>query len=293
MTVAAWVVACACVAGALLVVARRGRPATPLPLADAAALVAATRRSSLLRALLLATLVAALLVLVIQTRARGGERPLLSSGGDAVVVVDLSSSTRSASRSIAHALSGLANDPRRHVGLVLFSNVAYEALPPSTPADAFAGWVDRFASSTAHATPWSSFSSGTTISTGLVLARQILHRAGTAHPRVILVSDLVDPSSDLQRLETAVAQYQRDGIELQVVRLLPASHAATAAAAFEVPNAQIVESAASTTVTARPASGAGGDHGRLLVLAALVAALALLAAVHELAFHPFSWGARA
>lgn len=292
MTLAAWAAAGACVLGAVLLVARRRRSAAVLPLADAAALVTASRRSSLLRKLLVGVVVAALLVLVAETRARGGAPPVLSSGGDAIVVVDLSSSTRSASRSIAHALRGLADDPRRHVGLVLFSNVAYEALPPSAPADAFAGWVDRFARGTPKASPWGSFSSGTTISTGLVLAGQILRRSQAAHPRVVLVSDLVDPSSDLQRLETTVAQYQRDGIELEVVRLLPASHAATATAAFDVPNAQIVESAASTTVTARATTGGGGDT-RLLVLAALVAALGLLTAVHELAFHPFSWGARA
>lgn len=285
MSLAVWLAAGACVAAALILLARR--PASALPLADAGALTRSTRRPAVLQGLLVASVVVVLLVLVAQARARPGERPLLQSGADAVVVVDLSSSTRSASRAIAHALGGLAADPRRRLGLVLFSNTAYEALPPSTPAAAFAGWVDRFAHAGPGAYPWSSFSSGTTISTGLVLARQILRRARVTSPRVILVSDLVDPPSDLQRLETTVAQYQRDRIDLKVVRLLAHSRGPAATAAFNLPNADFVERAASTTVTAR-ATAAGGD--RLLVLAAALGVLTLLAAAHELAFHPFSWG---
>lgn len=290
MSLAVWLAAGACVAAALLLLARR-RPTGPaLPLADAGAVVRESRRSAAGQLALVVAVVAALLALVVQAGTTGGARPVLRTDGDAVIVVDLSSSTRSASKAIAHALRGLATDPRRRLGLVVFSTTAYEALPPSTPADAFAGWVDRFTHAAPRAYPWRAFSSGTTISTGLVLARKILRRANVARPRVILVSDLIDPPSDLQRLETTVSQYQQDGIDLKVVRLLPHARAATAAAAFDVPNAAFVERAASTTVTAH--AGAGGGNG-LLVLAGVLGVLALLAAAHELAFHPFSWEARA
>ena len=290
MSLAVWLAAGACVAAALLLLVRRRKTAPALPLADAGAVVRTARRPAAIQVALVGAVVAALLALVVQARSATGAQPVLRTDGDAVVVVDLSSSTRSASKAIAHALRGLAVDPRRRLGLVLFSNIAYEALPPSTPADGFAGWVDRFAHADASAYPWRSFSSGTTISTGLVLARQILRQAQVTHPRVILVSDLVDPPSDLQQLETTVAQYQRDGIDLKVVRLLAHTRAAAATAAFAVPNATFVERAASTTVTAR-AGGGGSD--RLLLLAGVLGVLALLAAAHELAFHPFSWEARA
>lgn len=286
MSLVAWIAAGACVAAALVLLARR-RAGTALPLADTAVLARASRRPSALRFLLLGSLVAVLLVLVAQARTSAGERPLLESGADAVVVVDLSSSTRSASKAIARALGGLTDDPRRRLGLVLFSTGAYEALPPSTPAVAFAGWVDRFAHAKPGTYPWSAFSSGTTISTGLVLARQILRRSQVADPRVVLVSDLVDPPSDLQRLETTVAQYRRDGIDLTVVRLLARARGPAATAAFNLPNANFVERAASTAVTARPA--AAGDD-RQLVLAVVLGVLTLLAAAHELVFHPLAWG---
>jgi hypothetical protein len=287
VSLAVWIAAGACVATALVILARQ-RPGTALPLADTGLLARASRRPAALRALLVGAVVAVLLVLVVQARSPAGEQPLLQSGADAVVVVDLSSSTRSASKAIAHALGGLTGDPRRRLGLVLFSTSAYEALPPSTPASAFAGWVDRFAHAKPGTYPWSTFSSGTTISTGLVLARKVLRRARVADPRVVLVSDLVDPPSDLQRLETTVAQYRRDGIDLKVVRLLARAGGPAATAAFNLPNASFVERVASTTVTARPASAPGDD--RLLVLAVALSVLTLLAATHELVFHPLSWG---
>ena len=288
MILLVWLAAAACVGAATLLLVRRRTTVRALPLADAGALVDASRWAARLQAVLVAALVVALLVLVGETRGRSGRPPLLASGSDAVVVVDVSSSTRSASRTIAHALRGLAGDPRRKLGLVLFSTTAYVALPPSTPADAFAGWVDRFAHAGPGASAWSSFSSGTTISTGLVLARRIVLAAGAAHPHVVLVSDLVDPPSDLQRVETALAEYQRDGIDLKLVRL-PA-HARATAPAFTLPNATAVERVASATVTA---GAAGPASDRWLVAAALLGLVALLAATLELRFHPFAWSARA
>lgn len=288
MSLLVWLVASACVGAALLLLVRRRTAAPALPLADAGALVHGSRRPASLQAVLVAGVVVALLVLVAQARARTGRPPLLRSGSDAVVVVDLSSSTRSASSAIARALHGLAADPKRKLGLILFSTTAYVALPPSTPADAFAGWVERFAHARPGATAWSSFSSGTTISSGLVLARRVLLRTRAVHPHVVLVSDLVDPPSDLQRVETTLAQYQRDGIDLKVVRLR--AHPGAVASAFTLPNATAVERIASTTVTAGAGRSAG--DGRI-VLAALLGLVAVLAAVLELGFHPFTWGARA
>lgn len=257
-----------------------------LALADAGAVVKDSRRSHAIWALLGVSLAAAFVALVVQARAQASGKSLLPSGSNAVVVLDVSSSTRTASKSIARILRGLTRDPQRRLGLVLFSNTAYEALPPSTPADGLQGWLDRFAHSPPRRYAWSSFSGGTTISSGLVLARRVLHRDHVRNPHVILVSDLVDPGSDLSRLETAVAQYQRDGIDLKVVTVSQKATASPLGIPVQQPNATFLESAASATVDASRPAGTGTGP---LVVVALVAAIALLVALSELLFQPFTW----
>lgn len=252
-----------------------------IPLADAPSLRGAARRSWLLWLALVGVLAAVLALVAGLARTSTGPGPLLPSGSAAIVVVDVSSSTRSAAQFISRTLMPLTNDPRRRVGLVVFSNTAYEALPPSTPSDGLKGWLDRFARETPKSSAWASFSSGTAISTGLVLAHRLLRGAHVANSHVVLVSDLVDTQSDVPRLQAITARYEREGIDLKVVKV-------TAHAARQAPDLGFVERAASTTVEP---SRADGGVSRLAVLAALVAAAALLAAAHELAFHPFTWRA--
>ena len=280
----AWAAAGACLAGAVALLVRRQRDAVVLPLADGRSFAAAARRSWTVWVGLAAVLVVLLLVFTVRARAQGTERRLLQPGVDAVVVIDLSSSTRSASKGIAHALSTLTSDPKRRLGLIVFSNGAYEALPPSTPADGLKGWLDRFADGAPKTYPWTSFSNGTAISKGLVLARRIVRRDHVISPHVILVSDLADTESDLEKLQTAIAQYQREAIDLKIVKV----NRRGPTAPF-VPDSTFVERAASATVEA---TGSAGSGSSTVVLAALVAALGLLVALHELAFHPFAWRAR-
>jgi hypothetical protein len=250
-----------------------------LPLADSPSFRGAVRRSSTLW-LALVTVLAAVVALIAGLAGAGtGPRPLLPSGSAAIVVVDVSSSTRSAAKFISRVLGPLTSDPRRRLGLVVFSNAAYDALPPSTPADGLKGWLDRFAGETPGTSPWASFSSGTAISTGLVLAHRILRRDHVAKPHVVLVSDLVDTASDVPKLQAIVARYEREAVDLKIVKVRPHS-------SRQAPNLAFVEHAASATVAADSANG--GDP-RFALLAILVAAAALLAAVYELAFHPLTW----
>jgi hypothetical protein len=280
-----WIGAACCLAGAVALLARRGRrPEAVLPIADAGSFDDASRRTWLLWAGLSGAVVALLLAFVVQARAQSSEKPILQPGSDAVVVVDLSGSTRPASKAIARVLLGLTRDPSRHLGLVVFSDTAYEALPPSTPVDGLKGWLDLFAHDRPRNYPWTpSFSSGTVISSGLVLARTMLRRGG-GDPHVVLVSDLVDAAPDLERLETAVTQYQREGIDLKVV----AVHRKRAGSgpAPEFPNASFVERAASRTVD--PSRSSTSDSG-LIVAAVVLVALGLAAAASELVLHPLSW----
>ena len=218
MTVLAWIAAAACVLGAVAVLGLRRRRTVVLQLADTGAFAEARRRTTLLWAAAAGVLVAGLLVFAVQAQAQAPDKPILRPGSDAVLVIDLSGSTRTASKPIARILRGLTLDPRRHLGLVLFSDTAYEALPPATPVDGLRDWLDLFEHDVPRDYPWMpSFSSGTVISSGLVLARRILRRDGVRDPHVVLVTDLIDAAPDLQKLETVVAQYQRERIDLKVI----------------------------------------------------------------------------
>ena len=116
-------------------------------------------------------------------------------------------------------------------GLVLFSDTAYQALPPGTPV-AELGPFERFFRVAPPTTPglqpqpprspWtSSFSAGTRISTGLSLALDVLQRDHVARPLVILVSDLDDDAGDLESLTSVALAYRKLGIPIRVVGLNP------------------------------------------------------------------------
>jgi hypothetical protein len=281
-----WIGAACCVLAVIALLVRRGRrPAAVLPIADAGSFGHAQRRTWMLWAGLAGAFLALMLAFVVQARAQSSEHPILAPGSDAVVVIDLSGSTRPASKAIAGVLLRLTRDPSRHLGLVVFSDTAYEALPPSTPVDGLAGWLDLFAHDRPRTYPWTpSFSSGTAISSGLVLARRMLRRNGVTDPHVVLVTDLVDAAPDLDRLETVVTQYQREGIDLKVVAVHRKGTMAGTPAEF--PNASFVERAASRTVD--PSRSGSTDSG-LIVAAVLLVALGLAAAVNELVLHPLAW----
>lgn len=284
-----WAAAAACLLAAFALLARSGRRQPALQLAGADSFGAARRRTRLLWSALAVSLVAVLVAFAVQARAQPDEAPLLRPGADAVIVIDLSGSALPSSKGIARVLLTLTRDPRRHLGLVVFSDTAYEALPPSTPVEGLKGWLALFARGDAWTYPWApSFSSGTTISSGLVLARKLVRRDHVRHPHVVLVSDLADAESDLQRLGTVTAQYQREGIDLRVVRVQPGVEP-PAGALGDLPNADFVASAADQVVD--PARSHGNDAGPI-VLGLLVGLLALLAAANELALQPLTWKAR-
>lgn len=212
---------------------------------------------------------------------------LLPPGKDAIVVLDLSSSLRASSVQVANALEQLTRDGKRRLGLVVFSDTAYEALPPSTSVEGLRGWLRIFQHDAPKAYPWTpSFSNGTWISSGLELARLAIRQDHVQHPHVILVSDLVDASPDQGPLENVAAKYQREGIDLRVLRIPTDKSQRGRANAFTVPNVTFVERGASRTVA--PARVRRPElHTGLLI--ALVVALAVVAALYEQLFHPLVW----
>src|SRR5262249_47908957 len=116
-------------------------------------------------------------------------------------------------------------------GLVVFSDVAYEALPPGSPAAALKPLV-RFFTLPAQTTPglaptfpvspWTeSFSAGTRISAGLGLALQLIRDEHLKRASVILISDLDDDPGDLSSLGAAALALKSEHIAVRVVALNP------------------------------------------------------------------------
>jgi hypothetical protein len=157
--------------------------------------------------------------------------PLARDGGT-IVVLDVSASVSTDTyQQIGATLSELAHTGGR-LGLVVFSDQAYLALPQGTPAAALLPLVRLFTPSqpkqpgfapTLPANPWTStFSGGTRISAGLALAHQIAVGAGTGSPaHVVLISDLSDDPNDLQRLASVLLAYRRDRVPMRIVGLDP------------------------------------------------------------------------
>ena len=149
--------------------------------------------------------------------------PLLPGDGAGMVVLDLSLSIGQFQR-IAETLRRLAREDER-AGLVVFSDAAYELLPPGAPGRELESLVRFFTPRIAGgddypANPWEEggFRGGTRISGGLEIAHESLLRAGVENGSILLVSDL-DVAQDETNLSTTLVALKRDGIELRLVPL--------------------------------------------------------------------------
>jgi len=215
-----------------------------LPSGDLAALGRVVRRTALVRAGLLLALVAALGAGAAAAREpEVGSAGLLPPGTNVVVVVlDASASVEGSSR-IAEILPDLYENPNRRiraalkmlterddpVGLVLFSDVAYELLPPGTPGRAlaplrgfFAPLPEALASGGDQIfpeNPWArSFSGGTLISAGLSKALEMLERDATENGSILLLSDLDAPGDP--DLEDTLARVRDAEVAVRIVPLV-------------------------------------------------------------------------
>ncbi|MGZ8717454.1 MAG: vWA domain-containing protein [Gaiellaceae bacterium] len=259
-----------------------------LPLADAGSLAALGRRTRLHWTLFAVSLVSLTSAAVLLARTGGAGAGVLPNGGSTVVVVDLSGSTRAASKRIATALLGLTHASDRRLGLVVFSDTGYEALPLAAPVGALRAWLMLLADGTLKDYPWTpSFSGGTVISAGLSIARRMLLSRPPADRHVLLVSDLVDGVVDLPKLQSVVAQYQREQIDLRVISVKDTNGATQSNASFlQLPNAGFVTQAATRTIDS---ASLAPRRSSAAPLVGLVAVIALLAAAYELMLHPLTW----
>lgn len=307
-------VAAVVLSAAVVIGLRRLRPAgAAAPLHPVRGIRRPARRLALVRAALAAVL-AACLALTVAEASRPADRygDLLSESESTVVVLDVSASVSElVYQEIARTLRGLvgAAGESRRVGLVVFSDVALEALPPGSRAAELEPYVRYFlpkrelgaarkpsyyraAGPTAQAptpypqNPWfRQFSGGTHISTGLAAARQALERDAGGSGRVLLLSDLAEAREDLGRLAEELVAYARDSqLELEIVALPPATEAELAL--FR----RTLGDRAGIHVSTELAAGARAEGGRAFPFwIALLAGLSALGLAANELLQPLTW----
>jgi hypothetical protein len=229
------------------------KPVRPqaIPLAGAAELDPHVRRTTLLRFALAAALLIAVAVAVELGRDPNKRARQLFPGSESgVLVLDMSASVGTPGRNFLRPLEYLSRTGQEF-GLVIFSDVAYEAVPPGTSATELRAYLRIFRPRVQPCTlppgyacpprtrrmspaemrrvsrgrdqnPWSeTFRGGTRISTGLTLARRVLAREGMSQRGVLLVSDLDDSTFDVPALTRELITYKEKQIPLRVVALRP------------------------------------------------------------------------
>jgi hypothetical protein len=183
-----------------------------------------------------------------------------SEGG--VIVLDLSASIGSTPHlRTANALR-YVQETKQSFGLVVFSDTAYEAVPPGTaytemapfmrhfgqvrlypcirrgsrpcpagsyevpedtPWEEYRRLVEAATRGGSRVNPWSgSFRSGTRISLGLETAREILRREGMSGLGILLISDLDDSVFDEPQLTQTLIRFKDENVPLNIVGLRPA-----------------------------------------------------------------------
>ena len=260
-----------------------------------------TRRVRVALALLAVSLLAAALLVSRDLHALPTSYFATGSGG--VVVLDLSTSVDAQkSQRVQRVLQSLSETEGR-VGLVVFSDSAYEMLPPDTRSEELRPMLRFFAAGPGPAyrvpgrfgrrggasqaptpqreeSPWSlTFRGGTRISTGLAEARAVIEREGNRSLSVLLLSDLDNSGFDTSALTEELLTYERDGIDLRVIPLFPAPEdrdlfAHVAGKGVFVDRAELLQN-----TTVRETLTLVGSSPWALVLAA--AALLMLLALNE------------
>ena len=210
------------------------------------------------------------------------ERALIPPDRVGVVVLDLSLSiTDDDYAGIRRVLRRLVAEEAR-VGVVVFSDVPYELLPPGTPAAELKPMLRLLVAPRLGPVqnPWTqTFRAGTRISVALELAKSILERDQVSGGSILLVSDLETAPDDVPALARTIVGIDRAGMQLRIAPLAPSSDALSL---FQ----GLIEKDAITAFAQQSPDGAEPDAGSagvelptmLLVLGALAF---LLLAAHE------------
>jgi hypothetical protein len=195
-------------------------------LADLPGLREPADRTTAVRIGLVLGLAACLGGAILLARSAGSGRAALLPEGvkTGVVVVDMSGSESGLPfERVATVLRALAA-ANQAMGLVMFSDTAYELLPPNSPANSlleFERFFDpvavRGGSPSFGLTPWGQYSAGTRVSKGLRMGQEALERAGVTHGSLLLISDLNDSSADEESLVAEAFALKKAHIPVRIV----------------------------------------------------------------------------
>lgn len=156
------------------------------------------------------------------------DRGLLPSGTTGVVVLDLSLSILDDHSGLIRSTLQRLVDADAPIGLVIFSDVPYELLPPGTPAAELKPLI-RLLTPPAQGdvvTPWSdTFRSGTAISKALRLAQDMLEGDRVRNRSILLISDLETAPDDVPATARELRAIERAGTEIRLLALGPSSDA--------------------------------------------------------------------
>jgi hypothetical protein len=156
------------------------------------------------------------------------DRGLLPTGSTGVVVLDLSLSILDDQSGVVRRTLQTLVDTDAPVGVVIFSDVPYELLPPGTPAKELRPII-RLLTPTAGGkvvSPWSdTFRSGTRISSALQLATDMLVGDHVKNGSILLVSDLETAPDDVPQTAKVLRAIHRSGTPVRLLALGPSSDA--------------------------------------------------------------------
>lgn len=198
---------------------RRGRRVA-IDTHDVMALRGVARRTRLVRLVLAAAAVAALVATVASARSFDVQRrTIVPAGSSGVIVLDLSLSIANNYGDVRRSLRNVVGGDAP-VGLVVFSDVPYELLPPGTPASELRP-VLRVLTPPERGdppTPWTqSFRGGTRISEALELAGRMLRRERVENGSIVLISDLQTAPDDVTALARTVDRLKSRDVAVRVV----------------------------------------------------------------------------
>jgi hypothetical protein len=213
-------------------VVRFRRDAT-IPAIGGAPLRTPWRRTVAIRIALAAGLVGLLFLCVHVARGLAAPHDSVFPGGrSGVAVVDISRSVGPGKMpTILRALERVDAADRR-LGLVLFSDIGYQLLPPGAPGTELRS-IERFFSPVPGKknaaggkvyldNPWDeTFRGGTRVSVGLRAGLRALERAGIEHGSLLLISDLATEPNDYDDVADVASELRHRGVTVRIVPIFP------------------------------------------------------------------------
>jgi hypothetical protein len=193
---------------------------------------------------------------------------------------------------VATVVRGLAA-ANQAMGLVMFSDTAYELLPPNSPASTLLEFERFFDPQSISGglpsfgvTPWNQFSAGTRISRGLSMGQQALQRAHVTHGSLLLISDLNDSGADEEPLVAEALALKKAHIPVRIVPVLAAPADVRIFAGLFGWNVFVQPSAYKTTATEHVQPIAASWPWALLAVGALLVGLLAANELFNTRLHP-------